>query len=425
MAIIYVNSGAGGTNAGTSWTNAYTSLASTTGAAAGDEIYVHKTHSQDPGATVTYNWSNGTEANPVRILCVDKDASDALSTGATIAQTVAGRQITLNGSIYVDGMTFNSADTFTIGTSSKSARYSNCTLGIVVTTNSRSLTVAGTGASVELHNCTINVNNATGSTLSNTGSGNVLVTRSTINFHASATSGPTGASTGFMEFRGCEIGGATTQFVIATAGTQVKASRCKLGSYTNLFSTSPAISAWGMVDECSSSATVTGPTIGLVGYATDRGTVTGDSGRYRTGGATRDSVNFSWAITPSASAEERIFPIRTPDFSKKVSGGSSVTITAYVAGGAELYDDEVWIELEGPSDSNSVKGYFHSSRVAYGTTRSALTSDSSTWNGSGVGTVRKITHTYTPDHSGLLVARVCYAKTSGAAIYVDPQLGVA
>jgi hypothetical protein len=130
-------------------------------------------------------------------------------------------------------------------------------------------------------------------------------------------------------------------------------------------------------------------------------------------------------MTPTSVAEERIFPIRTQDFSKKVEGGSSITVTVYVAGGAELYNDEVWLELEGPATTTAVRGYFYSSRVAYGTTRAALTSDSSSWSGSGVGTVRKITHTYTPDHDGLLVARVCYAKTSGAAIYVDPQLDVA
>lgn len=425
MAIHYVNSGAGGANDGTSWTDAWTSLASSTGVAAGDEVRVHNAHSQDPGASVTYNWSNGTEASPVKIVCVNKDASDALATGATIAQTVAGRNIVLQGSLYVDGMTFNAADTFTIGTANKSQRYSTCTLGIVVTTATRALTSAGSPAVIEIYNSTINVNVVANTGFTVGGRDRVTIVNSTINFHASSASGPTVSIAGAsLEMRCCDIGGSTTQFVAVATGARIDAYRCKLGSFTNLMSTAMGFASSVTVGECSA-ATVTGPTFGLIGYGSDRGRVLGDSGRSRTGGATRNSVGFSWEMTPSATAEEQIHPLRTPDFAIKVEGGAARTLTVYVAGGEEMYNDEVWLEIEGPDDSNTTQGYYHSTRLPWRGARVVLdTASPSTWSGAGTGTERKIDHTYTPNHDGVVVIRVCYGKTSGAAIYVDPQIVV-
>lgn len=420
MAIIYVNSGAAGANNGTSWTDAYTSLASTTGAAAGDEIRVHKTHSQDPGASVTYNWSNGTEVAPVKIVCVDKDASDALSTGATIAQTVSGRNIVLNGSFYMDGMTINAADGLTIATVNKSSVYRNCTLGIVVTVNNRNIDCTSNGSTIDMRSCTLNVTNASGSLVRNNGSSKWTLVNCTINFHASATNGPTLSANGMFEFRSCIFGSVTNKFNLSGVSGTLKAIGCKLGTYTNLFNTTVGTGAEGFVYD-SVTGTITVPTVGLIGYICDRGTILGDATRYRTGGASNpDGTTYSWSMAGSAAAEEQIRAVRSPPIARWVEGGSSITVTAYVAGGAEIYDDEFWIELEGPDDSNTGQRYYADSRLSWRGTRAALASDGSTWTGSGVGTVRKVSLTYTPDHDGLLVVRAAYAKTSGAAIYVDP-----
>jgi len=424
MAIHYVNSGASGANNGTSWTDAWTSLASSTGVAAGDEVRVHDAHSQDPGASVTYNWSNGTEANPVKIVCVDKDDSDALATGATIAQTVAGRNIVLQGSIYIDGVTFNAADSLIIGTNNKSQRYNSCTFGIVVTAATRSVQCGGTSSFVEIYNCTINVDAAANHGFNIAGRDRVSVVNSTINFNASATSGPSVSTPGAsLEMRCCNISGATNQFVATAPYVTIAAYRCKLGSFTNLMSTTLGFASSVTVGECSS-ATVTGPTIGLIGHGSDRGIVLGDDGRYRTGGATRDAVPFSWEMDPSANSEVQISPLRAPDIAIKVEGGAARTLTVFVAGGAEMYDDEVWLEIEGPDDSNTTQGYYASTRLPWRGSRQPLDTDASTWNGSDVGTVRKIDHTYTPNHDGVVVIRVCYGKTSGGNIYVDPQIVV-
>lgn len=54
MAIWYVDSAAVGTNAGTSWTDAWTSIASTTAVAAGDTIRIAYTHDQTLAGAVTF-----------------------------------------------------------------------------------------------------------------------------------------------------------------------------------------------------------------------------------------------------------------------------------------------------------------------------------------------------------------------------------
>ena len=55
MAIIYVDSGASGANDGTSWADAFASLASADGAgsSAGDDVYVANTHSESFSADFT------------------------------------------------------------------------------------------------------------------------------------------------------------------------------------------------------------------------------------------------------------------------------------------------------------------------------------------------------------------------------------
>ena len=212
---IYVNSGAGGANDGTSWTNAYTSFgnAGVTGAAAGSEIYVHNAHSQDPGANVTYNFSSGTEANPVRILCVDKDASDALDTGATIAQTVGGRTITINGSIYMHGMTFNSAGSLTLGTSSKSAFFTTCTFGLVVSASSLVVDIGAAGSLCDFTGCTFNPTNAAGSRTRTSGTGRAEFRNCVLNTHGSATTCLDVNGSGTINLRCCELQGATNQLL--------------------------------------------------------------------------------------------------------------------------------------------------------------------------------------------------------------------
>lgn len=107
MATYYVYSGATGLNNGTSWTDAYTAFGSavTAASASGDIIKVHKTHTENVGAGTTYTF-----LADVRVVVVDKDASDVLAvmgTGGYIGNNASAFSVTLNGAfkVFIYGLT--------------------------------------------------------------------------------------------------------------------------------------------------------------------------------------------------------------------------------------------------------------------------------------------------------------------------------
>src|SRR4051812_3366435 len=98
MASYYVRSGAGGSANGTSWANAYLTLAAAfSGKAAGDTFYVSEDHAETLGSTIILT-SPGTKANPCKIVCVNHagsvpPVSADLRTTATITMTGASNRI--------------------------------------------------------------------------------------------------------------------------------------------------------------------------------------------------------------------------------------------------------------------------------------------------------------------------------------------
>lgn len=432
MTTYYVDSAAGGNNDGSDWTNAWTSLASSTGVAAGSIILVDDGHSQDPGASATLAWANGTIANPVRLICVDKGNSNALSTGATFAQTVAGRSLSITGNLYVDGMTFRSGDAMTLGGASAEAQcWVNCTLAIVASTSARTINITGNGSGQRSYyeSCAFSLN-ATVQTLSlaaNTGSAEMR--NCTITVPASHVSIFTMPSRlGNLELSCCSLPSATNLVGTLIGGSKVHAKRCSIGSYTSIIGTISGAGGGVLLESCVSGNISDTPQT-FTGRYDECGKVVSTTAKYRTNGASDGTNSYAFEMTPTALAEEQINAIKTPPLTRWVAGGSEVTCTLYVAGPAEIYNDEVWMEVEGPdntaSPNTTTRGYWYSSRLPMQGSRAALTTDSeSTWNGSDVNTKRKIVHAFTPQQDGPVVIRACYAKTSGAAIAVDPKIEV-
>ncbi len=112
MANYYVRSAAAGAADGSTWANAFTTLAlAFTGAGAGAHtLWVADDHAENSGTSATTLTCPGTAASPYRILCVNTHATEpptGLATSATVTTTTsASATITFAGFAYIYGIQF-------------------------------------------------------------------------------------------------------------------------------------------------------------------------------------------------------------------------------------------------------------------------------------------------------------------------------
>ena len=437
MATKYLYSGAAGLNDGSSWANAWTALSSATGLAAGDELLVHKTHSQT-GLTTTHSFNNGTIANPVKIICVDKDNSDALSTGASLTWSAGNVGITGNVKWY--GITFSDSGTgnliISTGVSQANglSEFESCSFTI---SSSGSISIGSTSAArdrMRFINCTFDMSGGTAATVSVIISANSACLWDfigcTFTPRATQTSLITSSNQtlSVATFRGCTFSGTVTNLfgTNTTIAWQLIFDGCTLPTYTNVRSVAVAhMTGQIEIRNCvggTISAAVVGPAM-VDDYA---GTIAADLTRYRDGGASDGVSPYSLAIASNANALEPYGFVASPPIVRRINAGASQTVTVYIASGFTAQDDEVYGELLSPSEAGSptAASRFQSSRVANRGTPANLTTDgTSTWTGSGVGTLQKITFTVSPTVAGQLVFRLYVAKAS-STVYLSPELGI-
>jgi hypothetical protein len=185
-----------------------------------------------------------------------------------------------------------------------------------------------------------------------------------------------------------------------------------------------------------SSITVKSATVDV--FDSDDGTITSQAGltfretfygqlsqvasEYRTSGANDGTSDFSWKMASNANAQELFSFLDSPPITKYVSSGSQ-TITVHIAGGASLNDDDFWIEVESPSElaSPTAQGKFRTTKSDPLATPTALTSDTSSWTGTGVGTAQKVEVAISPTIAGTVTVR-CYLAKPSTTVYVDPKI---
>ena len=422
MAIYYVDDTATGLNNGTSKTDAWVAIASSVGVAAGSFIWVADTHNELPAPAANLDWANGTNASPVRIISVDF-GTDAYSAGALFGSS--GGNVVIAGCVEIFGISlqanndmllFNNPNenqkyfecTFSPGTGAGNdlflagdtltGRFENCTMNLY----DQWLSVGGDYSLIQLFNCTIN----------RLGGDVPLLAGIELNSH--------------WQFYGCDLSSWTNLLDASLeAFGSLDVIDCLVSSGTASLATGSQTGVHVLIERSHSDTNLTAPKLGLQYYLNTYGNIQSTLSVYRTVGADdgEQANAHSWAMTSKSNALEFYLPFESPWGTRWIDGGSSVTLTFYVASGATLNDDDFWVELLTPDESASstTQADFRTSRMANPlATPAALTTDSgSTWNGSGVTVKQKISFTFTPDIAGPVKFRFCLAKPS-TTVYVDP-----
>ena len=436
MATYYVWSGAGGANNGTSWTDAYTALASAVTAAstAGDIIKVHKTHTEELGADTTYAITA-----KILIVCVDKDASDALaemSSAAWIGSSTAGRNLVVSGTFYMYGITFRTSTalfrSMQFGDNGNETTYEKCYfwrdddgVGLRFGTSDRN-------TFSRLINCTSRVKSSHTSVFEANGVMEVI---------GGTFIADTGSFTSMFSFNyAVDVTGTTITCrnvdfnqggISSIAGdaayipARITLENCVMASGQSLIAT--------QTDKNNSSADVLAINCAIgdehyhLWHSNPLGETVVSTGIYANDGAEYNlaAAKYSWKITTTADCNFYT-PYVSPWIGKYNEG--TIAITPYLEilrdGSTTAYqDDEVWGEFSYQGTTGFTLGTIVNDRMALLGTPANQAAGAATWTGGTTPWSGKLApgSAITPAEIGNLSARVCVGEPS-ITVYVDPQI---
>lgn len=461
MAIWRVWSGASGADDGTSWADAYVTLdraadsAINTGLAAGDFIYIHV------GSTLPHNETGtgtvgtdgpSTERNPIKILGVDKDNSDALTVSTT--NNISGTtNIALNGiGIYQYGIRWSTTGgdiSLENGNIDTWHRHERCRFTLDSSATSRTINLGGGGSSVmRVRYEFIDTDFAIGTGASATG---FNMQHGTMTWRGGTLLGRPGGGDPrhvITAMRGSriEIDGVDLSTLSATGhileslaeqsdvlrimnckmptGWETKLAELEDGEY---YGTTISV-------EHSDDGTDADPAF-QYHMLSDFGEVSTETGIYRTGGASDgERTNpVSWKAIANANATLEIYsPMEVNRFMPLAvwidgDGATAKTLTVHVASGTTWQDDELWAKFEYPSEADtSALKEIQTTRADPLGTPANVSTDGSTWTGAGVGTKQKLEITITPDKPGWVFCWLHFApgSVSDETVFFDPQIVV-
>jgi hypothetical protein len=431
MANWFVRSSATGTGAGTSWTNATTTIAAAiTLSTAGDTFFVSDDHAETTASNLTLAFK-GTFGAPDTVVCADHTittpGSGDLKTTATVA-TTGNSFILISGSLYCYGITFNcgtGAGTASLAlgnTNSRYQQYERCAFNQVQT----GATFIDISASVFTKIEWINTTCSFGAV------GQAINPRSGFFEWRSTASAITGATLPTVLFTGTALvgqgiriegvdlsalGSGKTLFNVAPYAIPAVIKDCKLGSAVSVTTGTPSVAGWDIdLIRCDS---------GNTNYRNERynfaGTQTTETTIVRTGGATDGTTSFSHKVVTNTNAAKQQAFRMAPLIIWNDVVGSSKTVTVEAISSAVLNNDECWMEVEYLGDASSPAGSSTSTyKVNILATGAANTTSTSTWGGALSGKF-KMAATITPQQRGPITVYVKVAKAS-ATIYIDPLI---
>lgn len=416
--------------------------------AAGDIIRGAHDHSEDFGVSKDLDFAAGTDAAPIKLVSVNR-STEAYQAGCAIQCTTINHYLGWKGNIRVYG--FSSEGN--IGTKIcnegpvKLQEFHDCTFkhlrtaatGYVLTTGAQAYQ---SGKRTRLVACTFDWSANTSGTLSGvirqTGSLYQEIIAPIFSAGSGSTPGAlvehednaTYANVGRCLITDADVSFMSTNELLGSQDLNLTLARCKLPASWVLRSSWTDARGIVQLENCED-GTISVPALGLAGYSDYYGTCMTDQVRFRTDGASDGSTPYSFALVATTNTTEIFQPVCTPDMAIWVEAGDSQTVRVYFAGASDRDDDELWIEVHSPNETDSpnttAQGRYQSTRCDPNATPSALSrSGSTTWDGAGTGTDGGTGQQYAqvtinPAVAGWVVVRACLAnKASGATVYVDP-----
>lgn len=451
MADVYLRStSSGGTQAGTSWANAYlTFAAAATGAGAGGKIYVSQAHAE---AAATFVISTVSAGNPLQVICCDDTSGEppvTLSTGATFESTSS--YLVLSGDYYFYGCHFKASTSSSADSSyglngNGHLEFENCKISMYGSTNS-SISVgpkAGTATHGEalFKGCSFRFGAVGQRIYPNRGRATFIdciipdsrdsgATPTTL-FLMDASYGDGGAPN--IQMIGCDLslmGSGKTIFGNSNNPGTCYLIDCKLGASVTLYGTAADAASGELYLKNTGSAN------NNYQYAVRKymGSIDIDTAQYITltseAGASDGDIGYSWKMAGNANAKLNA-PLRSEwIYMRYPTTGAAKTATIEILydGAANLTDREVWMEIGVLTDSGSPKAGFTDDRC--GLLTAAADQDAGIgithWTKGTAGTgwisQKLVSPSFTPQKKGYVMARICVAANK--TIYVNPNIVIA
>lgn len=441
MATRYVSHLGSNTSPYDTWAKAATTLATAVGAgSAGDVYYVAHDHAANYGSNTTMTFQ-GTAATPDRVMCVNRAGSVPpvaadLTTGAIEGTNAASTSITLNGTVFMRGMTFapgsgqSTTCNLNMNSSGRVQNYHLCAFRLLSTGASSVISpVSDALGRTKFTSCTLKFA-ATGQTLSPSVGEFICVGNPAASLLEAGGTTPTNLlknnSMPSTQFIGCDLSDMSGTLIAAlgSAFSRVRLTNCKLHATAVLAATPSALPARAEMFGCHSTTNVRRDE--MIDYL---GALTTETTIKRTDGASDGTTAFCWKIVTTANSE-RDYPFQTFEGAEwNEATGSALTLTVHtVTDNVTLTDAEIWLE----ADYLGAAGAPISTRAsdANATVLTAAANQASdsgeAWTTTGLTTPikQKLEVTFTPAMIGLVRWRVCVAKAS-TTVYVCPKATLA
>lgn len=412
--------------------------------AAGDSIYVDDGHAESVSWTGGIVYTGNTDmANPTRIICVDK-AGDTLSVGAVVTNNANQRTEFVN-SFYSYGICFKHTggtnqmrfigttggdDVYLIvfeSNGTTDALWSTSTsIQFAPNTSDESGCVKIINAGVRLDAVGLSLAFMTGPSPLFEWTGGTLTAGAELN-NLISVSGGAKANICIKDVDLSQLcTGATNRNLFEAANESVNNvvfERCKLPSDSGFVPhdvSNPKFTGKVKIHHCSSANnTYNFWEYMMQGNTEDEITIV------RTGGAQHGVTGISYKMISNANVLDNYVYLESPPIQSWTDSTTSKTFTVecIVDSATNLQNDEVWMELEYPTNNSNGLGGFARDKCAVLGTPADKSSSSETWTTTGMANPNKFkcAVTVTPGKAGPITARICLAKAS-TTIYVCPTI---